>query len=53
MQILFGLMMFAMMMIFISRASVSAKRIVEIFDEKIDLENNNNPINSQYSKFLA
>ena len=35
MQILFGLMMFAMMMIFISRASVSAKRIVEIFDEKI------------------
>lgn len=37
MQILFGLMMFAMMMIFISRAAVSAKRIVEIFDEKVDL----------------
>ncbi len=37
MQILFGLMMFAMMMIFISRAAVSAKRIAEIFDEKIDL----------------
>lgn len=39
MQILFGLMMFAMMMIFVSRASVSAKRIVEILDEEIDLEN--------------
>lgn len=39
MQILMGLMMFAMMMIFISRASVSAKRIQEILDEPIDLEN--------------
>jgi len=39
MQILMGLMMFAMMMIFISRASVSAKRIKEILDEPIDLEN--------------
>ncbi|MCK5388665.1 MAG: ABC transporter ATP-binding protein, partial [Candidatus Izimaplasma sp.] len=37
MQILMGLMMFAMMMIFISRAAVSAKRITEIFDEKVDL----------------
>ncbi len=37
MQILFGLMMFAMMMIFISRAAVSAKRIAEIFEEKVDL----------------
>ena len=37
MQILFGLMMFAMMMIFVSRAAVSAKRIAEIFDEKVDL----------------
>ena len=37
MQILFGLMMFAMMMIYISRAAVSAKRITEIFDEKVDL----------------
>jgi len=44
MQILFGLMMFAMMMIFVSRASVSAKRIVEIFEEKVDLENSENPI---------
>ncbi len=42
MQILFGLMMFAMMMIFVSRASVSAKRIVEIFEEKVDLENSLN-----------
>ena len=39
MQILMGLMMFAMMMIFISRASVSAQRIQEILDEPIDLEN--------------
>ena len=39
MQILMGLMMFAMMMIFISRASVSAKRIQEILDEPIDLLN--------------
>ena len=37
MQILFGLMMFAMMMIHISRAAVSAKRIMEVFNEKIDL----------------
>lgn len=39
MQILFGLMMFAMMMVFISRAEVSAKRIREIFDEEVDLSN--------------
>ena len=38
-QILVGLMMFAMMMIFISRADVSAARINEIFNAKIDLEN--------------
>lgn len=38
MQILFGLMMFAMMMIFISRAEVSAKRIREIFLEEADVE---------------
>ncbi|MBN2604356.1 MAG: ABC transporter ATP-binding protein [Bacilli bacterium] len=39
MQILFGLMMFAMMMVFISRAEVSAKRINEIFTEEVDLTN--------------
>ena len=44
MQILFGLMMFAMMMIFISRASVSAKRIIEIMDEVVELKNSPNPI---------
>lgn len=44
MQILFGLMMFAMMMIFISRAAVSAKRIAEIFDEKVDLVSKDNAI---------
>ncbi len=38
-QILVGLMMFAMMMIFVSRADVSAARINEIFNAKIDLEN--------------
>jgi|LGOV01.1.fsa_nt_gb ATP-binding cassette subfamily B protein len=39
MQILFGLMMFAMVMIFISRALASAKRIVEVLDEEVDLQN--------------
>lgn len=44
MQILFGLMMFAMMMIFIARAEVSARRIKEIMDEEIDLTNSDNAI---------
>lgn len=44
MQILFGLMMFAMMMVFISRAEVSAKRIVEVFNEDVDLSNSPNAI---------
>jgi len=39
MQTLFGLLMFAMMMIFLARASVSAKRINEVLNEEIDLEN--------------
>lgn len=39
MQILFGVLMFAMMMIFVSRALVSANRIVSILDTDIDLEN--------------
>jgi len=38
-QILIGLMMFAMIMIFLSRADVSAQRINEIFDADIDLLN--------------
>lgn len=44
MQTLFGLLMFAMMMIFLARASVSAKRIMEVIDEEVDLENVENPI---------
>ncbi len=39
MQILIGLMMFAMVMIFLSRANVSAARINEIFNTTIDLTN--------------
>jgi len=39
MQILFGLMMFAMILVFISRAVASAKRVVEILDEVADLQN--------------
>ena len=42
MQILVGLMMFAMIMIFLSRANVSAARINEIFDTRVDLENPEN-----------
>ncbi len=38
-QILIGLMMFAMVMVFLSRANVSAARINEIFDAKIELRN--------------
>ncbi len=41
-QILIGLMMFAMMMIFVSRADVSAQRINEIFNATIDLVNEKN-----------
>ncbi len=43
-QILIGLMMFAMIMIFLSRANVSAARINEIFDAHIDLENPTDPV---------
>ena len=43
MQILFGLLMFAMMLIFLSRATVSAKRIQEVFDEVPDLKNSDDP----------
>jgi len=44
MQILFGLMMLAMMLIFIARAEVSAKRINEIFDDAPDIVNGTNPL---------
>ena len=37
MRILFGLMMFAMILIFVSRAIVSAKRVMEVMEEKIDI----------------
>jgi len=43
-QILFGLMMFAMIMIFMSRAEVSASRINEIFASNIDLLNKPNAL---------
>jgi len=39
MFILFGLLMFAMVMIFISRALASANRITEVMDEAVDLQN--------------
>ena len=39
MFILFGLLMFAMIMIFISRALASANRIIEVLDTTIDLTN--------------
>lgn len=39
MQILFGLMMFAMVLIFVSRALASAKRIDEVLSEDADLQN--------------
>jgi len=37
--VLFGLIMLAMMLIFVSRAEVSAKRINEVLNERIDLIN--------------
>jgi len=39
MFILMGLLMFAMVMIFISRALASANRITEVMDEVVDLQN--------------
>ncbi|MBS4534998.1 ABC transporter ATP-binding protein [Clostridium sp. D2Q-14] len=44
MQILMGLLMLAMMLIFVSRAEASAKRVNEIFKEKIDLTNSDDSI---------
>ncbi|MBS4539033.1 ABC transporter ATP-binding protein [Clostridium sp. D2Q-11] len=44
MQILMGLLMLAMMLIFVSRAEASAKRINEIIEEEVDLTNSSNPI---------
>lgn len=44
MQVLMGLLMLAMMLIFVSRAEASAKRIKEIFDEKVDLTNSQNAV---------
>ncbi len=37
-----GLMMFAMVLIFMSQATVSAKRIMEVMDEEVDLTNSKN-----------
>lgn len=44
MQILIGLLMFAMMLIFLSRATVSAKRINDVFREEPDLKNSEDPV---------
>ncbi len=44
MNIMFALIMAAMMMVFLSRAEVSAKRINEVLDTDIDLLNPDNPI---------
>jgi len=45
-----GLLMFAMVLVFMSRASVSAKRIYEVLDEKIDLVNAPNAISDMSLK---
>jgi ATP-binding cassette subfamily B protein len=42
MMTLSGLLMFAMVLVFLSRASVSAKRIYEVLDEEVDLVNRPN-----------
>ena len=39
-----GLLMFAMVLVFMSRASVSAKRIYEVLDEEVDLVNSPNAL---------
>ncbi len=39
-----GLLMFAMVLVFMSRASVSAKRIYEVLDVKVDLVNSENAL---------
>jgi ATP-binding cassette subfamily B protein len=39
MYILFGLMMFAMVLVFMSRALASAKRIQEVLESEVDLQN--------------
>ncbi len=44
-QILMSLMMLSMILVLISISRASAKRIVEVLDEEIDLNNNENPIN--------
>ncbi|WP_041366896.1 ABC transporter ATP-binding protein [Natranaerobius thermophilus] len=43
-QILMGLMMLSMILVLISISRASAKRIVEVLDEEIDLNNSENPI---------
>lgn len=50
MQILMGLIMLAMMLLFVSRAEVSAKRINEIMEEKIDLTNKKDAIKGFHLK---
>ena len=45
-QILIGLMMFAMILIFVSRADVSAQRINEVFAAEDDVYRSENPVRS-------
>ncbi len=53
MQILIGLMMFSMVMIFLSRANVSASRINEVFRTEIDLTNPKDPIKRRIEGAIA
>jgi len=53
MQILIGLMMFSMVMIFLSRANVSASRINEVFRVEIDLVNPPEPTKRKIEGAIA
>ncbi len=48
-QILVGLMMFAMTMVFLSRANVSAARVNEVFNAEVDLVNPKDPVKREIS----
>ena len=52
-QILIGLMMFAMILIFVSRADVSAQRINEVFAAEDDVYVSENPVTSKITGALS
>lgn len=52
-QILIGLMMFAMILIFVSRADVSAQRINEVFAAEDDVYVSENPVTSPITGALS